>query len=99
MEKKNSFKSNTTSSIMIKSTMENPNVKLLINSVSVIIFSNIMESLNENKSISSNSILYNFSEDKYIEEFPEEYTPERIAFLKAIPLQSDIYEFIEVFII
>jgi len=89
------FKSNSTSTIMLQSTMSSPNVKLIIQSVATLIYSNIIEDMNEGKVIPINSELYFFSEEKYIAENPQDFEQDRISFLRKTPTQEEISGFIE----
>jgi hypothetical protein len=95
-KKERDFKSSTTSTILINSTINAPNVKLLIKAVATLLHSNLIEDLQDNKSISSKSDLYFFSEEKYIAENPEMFDEERINLLRKTPTQDDISGFIEV---
>lgn len=91
--------SNSTSSIRVDSLIEAPNVKLLIKAVSTLLHSNLMEDLQEGKTISPKSDMYYFSEDKYISENPDYFDEERIDLLKKTYNQEDICGFIEVLIV
>ena len=84
------FKSNSTSTIVMKSSLYNPNIQLLINAVGAIIHSDLIDDLNENRTIPKDSVLYNFSEQKYIEENPELFDQERISLLAKTPTPRDI---------
>ena len=89
------FKSNSTGSIMMQSTINAPNVKLIIRAVATILHSNITDDMLEGKIIPITSDLYYFSEDKYINENPDAYSEERISLLRKPPTQDDIASFIE----
>lgn len=89
------FKSNSTSTIMLQSTMSSPNVKLIIQAVATLIYSNIIEDVNEGKVIPLNSDLFFFSEEKYIAENPQDFEEERISLLRKTPSQEEISGFIE----
>jgi hypothetical protein len=89
------FKSNSTSTIMLQSTMTSPNVKLLIQAVATLLYSNIAEDLYDGKEIPENSDLYYFSEEKYIAENPNEFEPDRVKLLRKAPSQEEISGFIE----
>ena len=89
------FKSNSTSTILLQSTMSSPNVKLIIQAVATLLHSNITEDLMEGKVISPNSELYYFSEEKYIAESPQSFEEERIALLRKTPSRDEISGFIE----
>jgi len=94
-EQRNS-KSSSTSSLYLSSTMNSPNIKLVICSVANIIHSQILEDGKIGKTISQKSELYYFSEDKYIQENPNNFDENRIKMLKAVPTEFDIAELIEV---
>ena len=89
------FKSNSTSTIMLQSTMNAPNVKSIIQAVSTLLHSNITEDINEGKVISPNSDLYFFTEEKYIQENKQDFEEDRIALLRKTPTQEEISGFIE----
>lgn len=89
------FKSNSTSTIMLQSTMNAPNVKLIIQAVSTLLYSNINEDVSEGKTISKNSQLYFFSEEKYINENPQDFEEDRLVLLRKMPTQEEIAGFIE----
>ena len=95
MRAERSHLSSTTGSIMIDSTIENPNVKSVIKGVATLIHSNLLEDMQDEQEISPDSELYYFSEDKYIAENPENFDEERIALLRKVPTQEDISAFIE----
>jgi hypothetical protein len=89
------FKSNSTSTILLQSTMSSPNVKLIIQAVATLLHSNITEDIMEGKVISPQSELYYFSEEKYISENPQAFEEERIALLRKTPSRDEISGFIE----
>lgn len=89
------FKSNSTSTILLKSTMSSPNVRLIIQAVATLLYSNINEDLLEGKEISPSSELFFFSEEKYIAENPHAFEEERIELLRKNPTQEEISGFIE----
>lgn len=91
--------SNTTSTVNIASTVNAPNVKLLIEAVATLLHSNLLEDLQDGKVINTKSDLYFFSEEKYINENPENFDEERVKLLRKTPTQKDISGFIEVKII
>ena len=70
---------NTTSSLYIDSTISNPNVFRIIQAVSTILNSQILEDKNTDGGVNTKSDLYFFSEEKYIEEKPDEYDENRRA--------------------
>jgi hypothetical protein len=89
-------KSNSTSTIMINSTINSPNVKLLIKAVATLLHSNLMEDIQDGKTIYPKSDLYFFSEEKYIGENPNAFDEERVSLLRKTPTQEDISGFMEV---
>ena len=96
MEKKFSdTKSSTTGHIMISSTIDNPNVKMIIKGVATLIHSNLLEDMEDGKTIEEGSELYYLSEEKYIKECPELFDDERIALLRKVPTQDDVAGFID----
>ena len=99
MKKERDFKSSTTSTILLNSTINAPNVKLIIKAVATLLSSNLMEDLEEKKTISPKSDLYYFSEEKYMKEMPELFDEERKSLLRKIPSIDDISGFIEVLIL
>lgn len=80
---------------MIDSTITNPDVKLIIKSVAILLHSNLLEDIEDGKEIKNTSDLYYFDEEKYINEHPENFNEERLALLRKIPTQDDISGFIE----
>ena len=89
------FKSNSTSTILLHSTISSPNVKLIIQAVATLLHSNITEDIMEEKEVPSNSELYFFSEEKYISENPQNFEEERIELLRKTPSKDEISGFIE----
>jgi hypothetical protein len=96
MNTKKDFKSCSTSSIYLTSTINSPNVKSLIKAISTILQSQVLEDSQLGKKISSNSDLYYFSEEKYVTDYPECFDERRIELLKKTPSLEEIIEFIEV---
>jgi hypothetical protein len=90
------IKSSSTSSILLTSTINAPNVKLLIKAVATLLHSNLIEDLQDGKFISPKSDLYYFSEEKYISENPDAFDDDRVSLLRKTPTQDDISGFIEV---
>jgi len=86
---------NTTSSLHITSTITQPNVKSIIQAVSTILHSQILEDQSMDKSIPEDSELFFFSEEKYIKEKPEEFDEQRKALLRETPTVENIYEFMK----
>lgn len=95
IEQKN-LKSSSTSSLFLSSTINSPNIKLVINSVANIIHSQILEDGKIGKSISPKSELYYFSEEKYFMENPHSYDENRIKIIRTTPTELDIAELMEV---
>ena len=94
--KERDFKSSSTSSIFLSSTINSPNVKLLIKAVSMIIQSQLLEDIQLGKTVSPKSDLYYFSEDKYVNDAPTCFDDERIKLLRKTPSHEEINDFIEV---
>jgi hypothetical protein len=90
------IKSCSTSSIYLSSSIYSPNVDLLIKSVSTIIHSQLIEDMQLGKTVSQKSDLYFFSEEKYVNDSPGYLDEDRCKFLKKIPNQEEVAEFIEV---
>lgn len=86
-------RSNTTSSAQIGSSLHNPNVRSILQSVSTIIHSQMIEDSSMGRQIQSTSDLFYFSEEKYIREHPEMFDEERKAMLRKTPTIDDIFEF------
>jgi len=89
-------KSSSTSTIFVNGTIGNPNLKQAIKAISSLIHSIIIEDIKEGKSISNNSELFNFCEEKYFIENPEKFEYDKINYFRKIPTHQDVYEFIEV---
>lgn len=89
------FKSNSTGTIMLQSTMSAPNVTLIIKAVATLLHSNITEDIMDGKTVPTQSELYHFCEDKYIAENPSNFDEERVSLLRKTPTQDDISGFIE----
>lgn len=87
-------KSSSTSSIYLTSTLNNPNPKNLITSISTILLSQLIEDEQLGKVISPKSDLYFFSEEKYITEYPIQMDDLKKEASK-IPSLDEIIEFIE----
>lgn len=85
----------TTSSLFITSTITAPNVKSIIQAVSTILHSQMLEDQANGKEIPEASELYYFSEEKYIKEKPEEFDEQRKALLRETPTVDNIYEFMK----
>ncbi len=89
------FKSSSTSNIFLDTTISSPNVKNMIKAVSTILQSQLNEDLNLGKTISKKSDLYFFSEEKYIDEYPQYFDKQRIENIRKIPTLDDMINFIE----
>ena len=89
------FKSNSTSSIFLSSTINSPNIKAMIKAVATILQSQLMEDMQLGKTVSSSSDLFFFSEEKYIEETPNSFDEQKIELIKKTPSNDEILDFIE----
>ena len=89
------FKSSSTSNIFLDSTISSPNVKKMIKAVATILQSQLNEDMNLGKTISKKSDLYFFSEDKYVDEYPQYFDKQRIENIRKIPTLDDMINFIE----
>jgi len=87
---KKNYRSSSTSSIFLTSTMNSPHSKHLITSISTIILSQIVEDEQLGKVISPKSDLYYFSEEKYLSETDNDDRQE-----SKLPSVDDISDFIE----
>ena len=88
-------KSSSTGNVMLSSTIENPDVKLVIKYVSTLLHSNLLDDMEDEKSIDPKSELYFFDEEKYIAENPSNFNEERIALLRKVPKPDDLSGFID----
>jgi Cyclin, N-terminal domain len=86
-------RSNTTSSAQFSSSIYNPNVRSILQSVATIIHSQMLEDASLGREIQSSSDLFYFSEEKYIREHPEAFDEQRRALLRKSPTIDDIFEF------
>lgn len=86
-------RANTTSSATITSSIHNPNVRLILQSVSTIIHSQMLEDTSAGLQTQSTSDLFYFSEEKYMREHPEMFDEERKEMLRKMPSVDDIFEF------
>jgi hypothetical protein len=89
------FKSNSTSSIFLSSTINSPNVKIIIKAVATILQSQLIEDMQLGKTISSSSDLFYFSEEKYIQENPNCFDEQKIELINKTPSYEEINDFIE----
>ncbi len=55
----------------------------------------MLEDFGQNKTASVDSELFFFSEEKYIQEKPEAFDPQRIALLRETPTSDQIFDFIK----
>lgn len=94
--KANNKKASSTSTIFLNETISNPNFKKVIRAVSTLLHSIIIEDIKEGKTISSDSDLYYFCEDKFILDNPGKFEKDKLNSYRKTPLQNDIFEFIEV---
>ncbi len=90
---KSKKRANSTSSIRITSTIDNPNIILLIRSISNVLLSNIQDDVQDDKIINPNSDLEYFSEEKYIKQNPNNYDED---LLRKTPTVEEVSKFIEV---
>lgn len=88
-------KFNSSSSLYIQSTINSPEPKQLIESISFILLSQILEDEQSGKTISSKSDLYYFSEDKYITDYPLNFEDSRKDTAIQLPTQEEISEFLK----
>ena len=72
-----------------------PNVKEIIKAVATILQSQLNEDMNLGKQISPKSDLYYFSEEKYVNEYPQYFDRQRIDNIKKVPSLDDMINFIE----
>lgn len=85
--------SNTTSTVKLDNTISKPDAKKIINAVATILHSQMVEDAAKPRSIDEKSDLFFFSEEKYIQERPEEYNESRKALLREMPTIDSIAEF------
>ena len=79
----------------LETTISSPNVKNMIKAVATILQSQLNEDMNLGKVISKKSDLYYFSEDKYVNDYPQYFDKQRIENIKKIPTLEDMINFIE----
>ena len=89
------FKCSSTSNIFLETTTSSPNVKNMIKAVATILQSQLNEDMNLGKTISKKSDLYFFSEEKYIDEYPQYFDKQRIENIRKIPTLDDMINYIE----
>lgn len=88
-------KSSSSSSIFLDTTMLSPSSKDMIKAVAILLKTQINEDNTMIKTISKESDLYYFSEEKYIEEFPEYFDEKKKANIHKSPTIDEISEFME----
>lgn len=93
--KKKDMFSNTTGTMYMKSSIMNPDVKAIIQAVATILHSQLLEDIETGKDIPTESDLRFFSEEKYIQEKPDEFDEARRAMLRETPSTDNIYEFMK----
>lgn len=79
----------------IRYTISSPNVLSVIRQVSTILHSQMHEDASSGKEVRVGSDIYFFSEEKYIDEKPEEFDESRRALLRETPSVDNIYEFMK----
>lgn len=89
------FKCSSTSNIFLDTIITKPNVKEIIKAVATILQSQLNEDMNLGKQISPKSDLYFFSEEKYVNEYPQYFDRQRIDNIKKVPSLDDMINFIE----
>lgn len=89
-------KCNSSSTIMSSSTVNSPNLELIVKGVSLLIHSDLLEDKGKNITIPKESSLYYFCETKYIEEkqITVPFTEEHLNMLNKISTPEDISDFI-----
>lgn len=95
-------RTSSTSSAFLTSTISTPNVDSIIDAVATILHSQMLEvtalftqDQNVGKTIPKGSVLYYFSEEKYIEEKPDAFDENRLLIIRQMPSVENIYEFIK----
>jgi hypothetical protein len=86
-------RSSTLSSANPASSIFNPNVRSILQSVATIIHSQMLEDASLGREIQSSSDLFYFSEEKYIREHPEMFDEQRRTLLRKTPSVDDVFEF------
>ena len=86
-------RSSTTSSANPSSSIYNPNVRSILQSVATIIQSQMIEDTSQGRQIMSTSDLFYFSEEKYMREHPEMFDDAKKEMLRKTPTVDDIYNF------
>lgn len=80
---------------LLTNTIENPNTKLLIKSVSKLILQLMEEDIKLSLTIDKNSENYYFSEEKYIDDYPDMFDDDQIEMFREKPGHQQITDFIE----
>jgi hypothetical protein len=91
----NDKKSQTLPSVQPKNTINAPDVKRIIQSISTILHSQMVEDQQAGNAILPTSDLYFFSEEKYIAEKPDEFDSARRQLLRQMPSVDNIHEFMK----
>ena len=88
-------RSSSSSSIFLDTTMSSPNVKNTIKAVAILLKTQLNEDCTITKTISKESDLYYFSEEKYIEDFPEYFDAKKKENIHKTPTTEEITDFLE----
>ena len=88
-------KSSSSSSIFLDTTISTPEVKDIIKAVAILLKTQLNEDSTMTKTLSKESNLYYFSEEKYIEDFPEYFDAQKKENIHKIPTTEDIMDFME----
>ena len=89
------YRSSSSSSIFLDTTIATPEVKNIIKAVSIMIFTQLTEDKTLTKKISEKSDLYYFSEEKYIKDYPQFFDRQKIENIHKEPTIDEIIDFIE----
>ena len=87
-------RSNTTSTIYAATSISNPNVNTMIQAVSTIIHSQMIDEIGAEQ-IGEGSELYFFTEEKYIKENPDSFDEDRKTLLRTAPTVDTIFDFLK----
>ena len=88
-------RSSSSSSIFLDTTISTPIVKNIIKAVAILLKTQLNEDSTMTKTISKESDLYYFSEEKYIDDFPEYFDAQKKENIHKIPSTEDIMDFME----
>lgn len=88
-------KSNSINSMFISTTICKPNVDSMVRAVSTIIYSQMIEDQQGERTIVEDSDLFFFSEEKYIKEKIDSFDPNRIQLLRETPSVGQILDFMK----